>query len=156
MIVGFTGHRPQRLEQYGSGVLNGIKEEITGWLKALRPKSSIVGMAVGVDQLAAGICVALNIPFDAAIPCANQDGRWTEKQKRYYQMLLSRAHKQIMVTEGPPASWKFLKRNKWIVDNCDILIAVWDGEGDGGTSHCVGYAIETGRKLIIIDPRECG
>jgi hypothetical protein len=38
-----------------------------------------------------------------------------------------------------------------MVDNSDLLIAVWDGSS-GGTSNCVSYATIKGKQIIRIDP----
>ncbi len=43
------------------------------------------------------------------------------------------------------------KRNKWMVDNCDLLIAVWNGTS-GGTANCVNYAKSINKQIIIINP----
>ena len=42
-----------------------------------------------------------------------------------------------------------------MVDRCDVLIAVWDGEparGPGGTAEIVAYALERGRPIVHIRP----
>jgi uncharacterized phage-like protein YoqJ len=38
------------------------------------------------------------------------------------------------------------KRNEWMVDHCDLLIAVWDGS-EGGTANCVRYARHHERQI---------
>ena len=43
-------------------------------------------------------------------------------------------------------------RNEWMVDRCDTLIAVWDESPTGGTTNCVGYAKQQGKKIITIKP----
>ena len=45
------------------------------------------------------------------------------------------------------------KRNEYMVDKCDILLAVWDGSA-GGTNNCVKYARKLDKEIIIIDPRK--
>ncbi len=40
-----------------------------------------------------------------------------------------------------------------MVNNCDMLIAVWDGS-DGGTANCVKYAQSKGVDIRIINPKE--
>ena len=44
----------------------------------------------------------------------------------------------------------------WVVDSCEILIAVWDGEqaaGLGGTGDVLGYALEQQRVVLWIDSK---
>jgi len=43
------------------------------------------------------------------------------------------------------------KRNEWMVDNSDAVIAVWDGT-PGATATAVDYARKLGRSVLVIDP----
>lgn len=108
-------------------------------------------MALGVDQDFAYVCVELAIPFTAAIPFVGQESRWTEDSQRFYYELLVAADDVIVVSPGGYASWKMQVRNEWMVDHCDLLIAVWDGTS-GGTRNCVSYATKVGRTIRRIDP----
>ena len=40
-----------------------------------------------------------------------------------------------------------------MVDNSDIIIAVWDGT-KGGTYNCVQYAKKKNKEIIQINPKE--
>jgi uncharacterized phage-like protein YoqJ len=44
-------------------------------------------------------------------------------------------------------------RNEFMVNNSDIVIAVWDGT-NGGTANCVKYAQVENKEIIIIDPHK--
>lgn len=43
------------------------------------------------------------------------------------------------------------KRNEYMVDLADRVIAVWDGS-KGGTATCVKYAEKVGKEIIRIEP----
>ena len=43
---------------------------------------------------------------------------------------------------------KMQKRNEFMVDNCDILIALWNGTS-GGTKNCINYAKKKENVQII-------
>lgn len=45
------------------------------------------------------------------------------------------------------------KRNEYMTDNSDIVIAVWDGS-KGGTANCVRYAKKLNKEIIVINPKE--
>ena len=47
------------------------------------------------------------------------------------------------------------KRNEYMVDNCDLLIACWSGVKKGGTYNCVKYAIKNNKRIIVINPNDC-
>jgi len=38
-------------------------------------------------------------------------------------------------------------RNIWMVDNCDLVLALWDGS-DGGTGNCIKYANKIGKPIV--------
>jgi uncharacterized phage-like protein YoqJ len=152
MRVAFTGHRPDKLGGFGPNnhtrtrVKASIKVELEHLLAEHPDLRVISGMALGVDQWAAEVCIELKIPFIAAVPCEGQDNLWSGPTQQHYRELLEHADEVHLVTQGPYASWKMHKRNQWMVDNCDHLIAVWDGSG-GGTANCVAYAKQKERLI---------
>jgi hypothetical protein len=45
---------------------------------------------------------------------------------------------------------------RWVVQNCDLLVAAWDGWpglGPGGTADAVQHAVAVGREVIHLDVR---
>lgn len=155
-MVAFTGHRPNKLGGYDpNSPLNlKIKEAIRKELKATHPVyKAISGMALGVDQWAAEICLELHIPFIAAVPFIGQEKAWPKQSQDKYNELISKADMVEIVCEGGYAAWKMQKRNEWMVDNSTILIAVWDGT-DGGTANCFKYAEKKGKTIIRINPND--
>lgn len=44
------------------------------------------------------------------------------------------------------------KRNRYMVDHADVLIAVWDGS-PSGTGKTVNYALRQGKPVVVINPR---
>jgi hypothetical protein len=70
-----------------------------------------------------------------------------------FRRLLSRA---ILVSQEEPQSdpeQAYLAAGKYILDHCDLLVAVWDGnaaQGRGGTGEIVQLAREYGRPLAWI------
>jgi hypothetical protein len=47
-------------------------------------------------------------------------------------------------------------RNQGMINPCDILIAVYNGDKFGGTYNAVSYAQDNRKKIIHIDPNEIG
>ena len=43
------------------------------------------------------------------------------------------------------------RRDRYMVDNCDVLLAVWDGIKTGGTWRTIQYAQKKKKKIIFID-----
>jgi uncharacterized phage-like protein YoqJ len=153
MKIAFTGHRPNKLGGYISPnpiqqwVCWCIEDELSG----RNGITVISGMALGVDQWAARIAVKLGIPFIAAVPFKGQESAWPLTSRRTYHKLLKKAAQVVIVSDGEYSAQKMQIRNEWMVDNCDVLVAVWDGT-PGGTGNCVRYAEKQGKNIIRINP----
>ena len=114
----------------------------------------ISGMALGFDQLLLEEALAQNIKAVAAVPCLNQEQIWPqESQKRYHELINHPLVEKKIVTQTGYTSKVMQVRNIWMVDNCDVLLAVWDGSS-GGTANCVRYAESQKKSIIRIDPRD--
>jgi uncharacterized phage-like protein YoqJ len=157
IVIAFTGHRPPRIGGYN--VPNPIYTEIRAAINMILETYKrtcptlrvITGMAQGVDQWAAELCIELDIPFTAAIPFKGQENMWPESSKREYHRLLEKADKVVIVSEGDFSAEKMQIRNEWMVNNCTLLVAVYDGSA-GGTSRAVKYAEKVGREVKRISP----
>lgn len=147
-VVAFTGHRPDKLGGYGNQTRLALGGLATEYLAQLRPAKAIVGMALGWDQAGAAACIALDIPFIAAVPFDGQEARWpAEAQARYRRLLAAAEHVEI-VTQEPCYSDHLVnvamqRRNEWMVDRATRLAALWDGSW-GGTFNCIQYARRRG------------
>ena len=153
MIIAFTGHRPHKLGRYvlPNPIYIKICQSIDKYLKELKPEKIISGMALGIDQWAANIAIKNKIPFIAAVPFLGQEGKWNNDSRKTYSILLRKAVRQVIVCQGAYSVEKMQIRNEWMVDRCDLLIAVWDGT-KGGTGNCVDYAKKINKEILRIDP----
>ena len=59
---------------------------------------------------------------------------------------MAQADEHYFVREAGYAGWKMQERNKWMVDHCDEVLALWNGTS-GGTSNCVAYANKIGKPI---------
>lgn len=147
-----TGHRPDKLGGY-SNEAQDLLYSFADFLvvnilsfKGINPKF-ISGMAIGWDQAVASACIKNDVPFIAAIPFEGQEGMWPHESKLKYDNLLEKAEDVIYVNDPGYKPWKMQKRNEWMVDNSDRLLALWDGSA-GGTSNCVKYAEKRERPTL--------
>ena len=176
----FTGHRPNKL--YGYDLehpnYNNLKENIYfETLKLIQEKDVdkvITGGALGLDTLAFYTVENINSTFKEkyeiknklAVPFKNQPNAWfRQKDKDRYNEMKEIADEVVYVDtlekykisnireeEYHPA--KMQKRNEYMVDNSDIVIAVWNGDKKGGTWNCIKYAQKLGKEIIYINPNE--
>lgn len=147
MIVTGTGHRPNKLGGYSAKAFKKLVNLASEILVELKPNMVISGMALGWDQALATAAILNNIPFTAAIPFQGQQNAWPDKSRVIFSKLLEKASKQVVICKGNYAAWKMQKRNEWMVDNSDIVIALWDGSS-GGTANCISYANKIKKKVI--------
>jgi len=156
MILSATGHRPQKIGNEFDLVgpySDYIKEEFRKIILERKPDKCISGMALGVDQLFSLVAIELQVPVIAAVPFKGQESIWPQKSKDLYNEILSNPLvEEYVVYKGGYQPWKMLKRNCWMVDNSDVVAAVWDNCKGGGTYHCVEYARSKDKEIIYIDP----
>lgn len=150
MILAGTGHRPNKLR---IGALDGYHPAVHARLVDLAhaalqreaPTRVISGMALGWDTALAEAAVDLGVPFDAYVPFAGQESRWPEASRRRYHDLLAHAARVVVVSPGGYAPDKMQLRNERMVDDSDLLLALWDGSA-GGTRNCIDYARSVGHR----------
>lgn len=140
-IVGFTGNRILSHDE------KLIKEAINDALIQYNASRAITGFALGFDQLVAKVCIEIGLPFTAAIPYAKQAEKWSAAQQQEYLELLEKATDIVIVSEGEYAVWKLFKRNDWIVNNSDMIVA-YAMMPDGGAASCCVAAAKAGKKVV--------
>lgn len=149
-VVAGTGHRPPKLGGYSEDVFTRLTLLAFDWLvayKPYKPINVISGMALGWDQALAVGAIALNIPVTAAVPCENYESRWPASSIKTYKQILDQCQEIVYVNKRYTGPHVMQARNEWMVDRCNILLALWDGSS-GGTRNCVKYAEQKG---VIIE-----
>lgn len=109
----------------------------------------ISGMADGADLLFTKLIIEyraihMNLFLEAALPYPG----WQQKGADY-NGLLSQCN-GIQVHSAKYAPNCFLIRNRYMVDTCDRIIAVYDGRGKGGTFNTIQYADALNRDIRMI------
>jgi uncharacterized phage-like protein YoqJ len=146
LIYAATGHRPNKL--------GGFKPETDAKLVRLAASfltkrkeyidHVISGMAIGWDMAWAEAALSLGIPVHAAIPCKGQENMWPTRSRDRYTAILSGCRQKIIIHYNDTC---MQDRNKWMVNHCDKMVALFDGT-PGGTSNCVDYAESRNKKII--------
>lgn len=157
----FTGHRPTKFSfKYDEtspackDIKNQLKAEILNMINNRQVSHFITGMALGVDTWAAEIILNLKklypgITITAAVPCPEQSHRWGAENKERYKNILQLCDSvEILSEKWTP--YCMMVRNRYMVDNSDFVIAVWNGSVSGGTGKTVEYAFKHSKKTIII------
>ena len=160
MKICVTGHRPNKL--YGYDITNSKYIKLKDKFKELLIQNScteaITGMALGADMMFAIAVLELkkqgyDIKLHCAIPCRNHICKWTKTYQELYNYILNKADIVKLVTNEDYKPYLMQKRNEYMVDLADKVIAVWDGS-KGGTYNCVKYAEKKDKEIIRIVPEE--
>ena len=159
--VSFTGYRPEKMpfpnEEHPLCIAlkTRLRETIEQCIKD-GADCFFSGMARGTDMWSAEIVLELkktypNIKLSAIIPCRTQTNGWTAEEKQRYDNIIKECAAVMCVSESYTKSC-MMKRNRALVDCCDLLIAVYDGQS-GGTANTVSYAQSKSKKIITIEPK---
>lgn len=111
----------------------------------------ISGMALGWDQALAEASLMLQIPLICYLPCRNMSKPWPTEAHNRWVRIINRAERVCLaVKDDYPGPWCMQKRNEMMADDCDLLLACWDGTS-GGTANCLGYAKRKRPDLEIVN-----
>lgn len=162
----FTGPRPQSLGGYSGPIAEATKKRVSKTLSSEIGKARDVGFdtfisggALGVDQWAAREVFIHRlfrpenpIKLIIARPFPSQHSVWPHASQKEFLEIISMADEVVDVCKDPFAVWKMMKRNEWMVDRSEFVMAVWMGGWKGGTWNCIEYALKTGKQVRIINP----
>lgn len=160
--LAFTGHRPNKLASYNYRhpenlkMLVKLKAIICRYIERRGITTFITGMALGIDIWSAQIILQLkdkypHIKLVCAIPCLEQYKKWNDDDIDTYHHILERADLVYYVSDKPYTDWCMIDRDKWMVDNVNFLLAVWNGDESGGTWRTVEYAIKRQRNILCLN-----
>lgn len=158
MKICVTGHRPNKLYGYNLNHPSyiALKNTFKKLLHDNNCTEAITGMALGVDTIFAIAVLELkdegyNIKLHCAIPCKNHSCKWLKESVELYNSILERADIVKLVSEEEYKPYLMQKRNEYMVDLAEKVIAVWDGT-NGGTGNCVKYAQKKNKEIIRVCP----
>lgn len=150
MNVGITGHQdldaPTR-----ELVLQTLIDRMAPDL-ALRGYTSL---AVGADQLFAEAVLHLGGEIIVVVPAADYADGFDPGARERYEGLLHRAALVIRMPRAHADEDAYWAAGQRIVDESDLLVAVWDGEparGLGGTADVVDYARQQDKTVEVLWP----
>lgn len=149
MIICGTGHRPHKLGRdylLKSNNSLSIIKLTSETLLSLGATAVISGFAQGFDQMLVIAASEVGVPVFAALPCRGQHLKWSDESQDLYLNLLNKCKDITFVTDGPYCDGCMIKRDYWMVDNAEGVLAYWNGSS-GGTAKTVEYANRVGKPI---------
>jgi hypothetical protein len=153
MRIGITGH--QRLKEPARW--DWVKQELDRLLSSLTlPLIGVTSLAIGADQLFANAVLRHGGSLEIVVPFAGYEFTFHEERDRQeYTRLLQQALKKEVLEKYGSDEEAYLASGKRMVDQSELLIAVWDGRpatGLGGTGDVVSYAVQQHKRTIHLNP----
>lgn len=158
----FTGRRPSRLP-WGNNETDPrclvLKDRLAQAVEAAYAagyRHFLCGMAQGTDLYFCEAVLSLRdrrpgVTLEAAVPFVGQADRWPQADRDRRQALLDQCDFETMVQHHYSRGC-MARRNRYMVDRASRLIAVYDGQPQGGTFQTLHYAMTHGTETVIIDP----
>lgn len=162
MCCAFTGHRP-KFFPWGYNESDPrcleLRSQFAYQIRLLVNRGYtdfLSGMALGVDVWAAEAVLALRekhttLKLHCILPCIGQEKSWSDEAKGRYFSIIKRADSRVYTSRNYYKDC-MLDRNKFMVDKCDLLFAVYGGISRSGTSATINYARTQKREILILDP----
>lgn len=160
--VGVTGHRDLRpdpaLTKQVRDALQRVREIAASSGSTPLRLAVVSPLAEGADRIVAR--VALEDPeaiLEAPLPMPEEEYTKdfeTEESKREFRDLLDGAAAVSVQPDSGTREQAYERVGRYVVDSCDVVIALWDGQpsqGKGGTAEIVDYARRRKVPLIWID-----
>ena len=158
----FTGHRPSKLPwRYDEADPRciALKEVLTEQIRLLADRgvtTFLSGLALGSDLWCSQIVLDLRkenpaLQLHCILPCEGQKNKWPASEQERYRSILKQADDVVFV-EREYTQNCMLERNRYMVDNSSILLAVYNGVRRSGTGATVSYAKKCDREIIVIEP----
>ncbi|MEG0259045.1 MAG: DUF1273 domain-containing protein [Lysinibacillus sp.] len=141
-----TGYKPHEL-----GIFNDkhpgipiIKKALEDQLRILIDEGLewvIISGQQGIETWAAEVTVILKAEFPqlqlaVITPFLEQEKNWNDLKKEKYQTIIAAADFVTSVTKKPyEAPWQFIEKDKFIIQNTDGILFVYDEDNDGSPKY---------------------
>ena len=139
MLVAWTGHRPD-LFAHPAAAQAAVTTLADEFARRESTLSFVVGGQRGVDTWAARAAIARGVAFTLILPLevAQFARDWPAADRHALDLILAAAG-EVRVVGGAPER-AFTERNRLLVAEADLLVAVWTGVSGGGTAETIAFA----------------
>ena len=161
IVIGVTGHR--KLDNQPA-LADSIRSAIGSIVQMVPPLKNtplllcvLSPLAQGADRLVAREVLQAQGILEVVLPLEKDDYMAdfeTDESRKEFETLLSQARSVRTLPSGLSRVEAYERVGRYIVEQCDVLIALWDGkpsEGRGGTQEIVQYARDNHCPLVWIN-----
>lgn len=153
MVCSFTGHR--QIESELRAALVELLARAIEYAYGEGCREFICGGAIGFDTLAAREVIRFRMTHNdvrliLALPCIEQDLKWSDAQKSAYGFTLSAAD-EVIYTSDSYTKTCMAERNRYLAERCDMLIA-YVGRSTSGAGQTVRMAERLNKRIYNLYP----
>jgi hypothetical protein len=148
--IGVTGH-----QDLPESTLPAITRAVRAQLEAAVDITGVSSLAAGADQLFCSVVLDLGGELEVIVPSDHYESTLSGSSLLLYHRLLAEAKDVRRLAYARPSEEAFLAAGKEVVERCDLILAIWDGQpaaGLGGTADIVRYARQRGVPVQVIWP----
>ena len=137
LSISFTGYRPEKCPYFSEDdpMCVDLKERLRSAIEEYilqGAENFYTGMARGVDTWSAEAVLELrrnypDIKLHAVIPYKGQSDSWSVEDKLRYRKILNECDSRTITCPYYIRGCMMI-RNRYLVDHCDVLLAVYDGQ----------------------------
>jgi len=163
--IGVTGHRKLADEQLLRNRVQKVLSSVDKILSHTPHTFAVISpLAEGADRLVAEEVLDhppsgdMEKPYlEAVLPFPESDyirDFETLESKDEFKAFLAKARSIRTLEKLEPRAASYEQGGHYVVDNCDVLIAIWNGKaaaGQGGTAEIVEYARNLGKHIFWIN-----
>ena len=154
MKVALTGHRTEFFPEGDKSFVPRIEGAFKKFLKTIKPELVISGGCYGFDLIGARECHFNKTPFDLYLPFPEFGVNWELDNREFLEGIKPKSRSIKNISEKYHKDC-FYKRDKAMVDACDIVISLLHPEATkGGTFYTAKYSEKTGKEVYNIWPNE--
>ena len=143
MITGYKPHELGIFNDKHPGIVI-IKKALEAQLRTLLDEGLewvIISGQQGVETWSAEVVLMLKkefplLKYAVITPFLEQEKNWQDHKKEKYQALIAQADFVTSVTKKPyEAPWQFIEKDKFIIQNTDGLLLIYDEENEGSPKY---------------------
>lgn len=151
-VIGVSGHQnlPEAARRHAENDIQALLA------RQDTPFTGMSSLAEGADQLFAELVLTAGGRLHVVIPSRDYETTLEGHALDTYRRLLAAAEETTRLPFDTPGEPAYHAAGNYIVEHCDLLVAVWDGHGArglGGTGDAVAHARELGRDVLVSWPR---
>ncbi len=150
--LGIVGHRV--LDRQAREFVSSACSALIADAQRTTTVAAVSALAEGADTLFAEAAVSAGATLEIVRPYDGYEGEFDPGQRCRYRELRRAAHRETRLPFGRRSTRAYEAAMRHVTDECDVLVAAWDGtppRGTGGTADTVRYAERIGRRIVHLD-----